>query len=508
MVTSTEQAIQRFEENEERIDVFVNDPQNAGYYQTNETPSPRLVETLPHFMADLTARYMALSLKGDWQTSTLYAVKDLVFSGGVTYICLVAHTSGTFSTDAASGKWAVYQGATQVDLQNYVELNSEHAPILAERSVRFDINYAKSSIRYGLNDALPLDDGANLWRGLTNKDGWHIDNIGVGSASFGRNGCSLAYLTTTWGHDCITYGVASAAGGAGSGTGNPDVPSDGSNYGYCSFAYGKDTLARGRISYAFGHACEANSKYSSADGYSSIAGPGLTSHPNENGGSGIASDGVSASAKGYVAWAYGDFAVARGAYVRAYNGAQIFGSGINAGSPLVNSLPNSIAFGRNVDIPTVLIEGGDGTNGGFGKLGINTKKPRERIEALLKTGDTLAIRTPYDGVGTGTIDLQGTLSGGSSASIFKIRWNSPNGGSAYGVTDFYQNGNNFLSLSEDGTLFFKKEVNSVYGYKVAGVKVIGSQLGGISNASAELSSLASAVNAILAAMRTHGLIAS
>jgi len=47
--------------------------------------------------------------KGAWVTSTAYIIKDLVQSGGITYICTVAHTSGTFATDKAAGKWGIFQ---------------------------------------------------------------------------------------------------------------------------------------------------------------------------------------------------------------------------------------------------------------------------------------------------------------------------------------------------------------------------------------------------------------
>ncbi len=40
-----------------------------------------------------------------WATATAYAVGALVVSGTVTYYCQVAHTSGTFATDLAAGKW-------------------------------------------------------------------------------------------------------------------------------------------------------------------------------------------------------------------------------------------------------------------------------------------------------------------------------------------------------------------------------------------------------------------
>lgn len=40
-----------------------------------------------------------------WVTSTAYAVNDTVVNSGTGYRCLVAHTSGTFATDLAAGKW-------------------------------------------------------------------------------------------------------------------------------------------------------------------------------------------------------------------------------------------------------------------------------------------------------------------------------------------------------------------------------------------------------------------
>jgi hypothetical protein len=51
--------------------------------------------------------------RGAWVTATEYAVGDLVESGARAYVCPVAHTSGTFATDYAAGKWQVL-GATNV----------------------------------------------------------------------------------------------------------------------------------------------------------------------------------------------------------------------------------------------------------------------------------------------------------------------------------------------------------------------------------------------------------
>jgi hypothetical protein len=46
-------------------------------------------------------------VRGAWVTATAYAVNDLVWSGGLGYRCLVAHTSGTFATDLAAARWVV-----------------------------------------------------------------------------------------------------------------------------------------------------------------------------------------------------------------------------------------------------------------------------------------------------------------------------------------------------------------------------------------------------------------
>lgn len=46
--------------------------------------------------------------EGEWTTSTSYVVNDLVRQDGNVYICLEAHTSGTFSTDLAASKWELF----------------------------------------------------------------------------------------------------------------------------------------------------------------------------------------------------------------------------------------------------------------------------------------------------------------------------------------------------------------------------------------------------------------
>lgn len=58
----------------------------------------------------------AVNVRGAWVTATSYALKDVVTSGGIAYICIVAHTSGaSFASDLAA-KWRVHQGVLASDL--------------------------------------------------------------------------------------------------------------------------------------------------------------------------------------------------------------------------------------------------------------------------------------------------------------------------------------------------------------------------------------------------------
>lgn len=50
-----------------------------------------------------------------WATSTAYAYRDHRTEGGLDYICLEAHTSGTFATDLANGLWRRGGRVSQID---------------------------------------------------------------------------------------------------------------------------------------------------------------------------------------------------------------------------------------------------------------------------------------------------------------------------------------------------------------------------------------------------------
>jgi hypothetical protein len=213
------------------------------------------------------------------------------------------------------------------------------------------------AFRCGVADLTMMDDEMGFGDSLPGLDWWGNDaNIGIGSLAFGRNGAAYGYLSAAFGHDCVAFGVASIAAGAGSSTGLYDTAD-----GYCSIAMGKNVQALGEKSTAFGEGTRALSRNSFTAGYSAIAGPGLITHPN-----GVISEGVGATSIGRETEAYGEGAVALGKYIRSYNGAVTIGSGINSGSPMLNSIPGSIGFGANSYLPTVTYMPGLGIDGEYG----------------------------------------------------------------------------------------------------------------------------------------------
>lgn len=53
--------------------------------------------------------------KGAWVTATAYVVGDVVSESTLGYVCAAAHTSGTFATDLAAGKWVPIGGDASGD---------------------------------------------------------------------------------------------------------------------------------------------------------------------------------------------------------------------------------------------------------------------------------------------------------------------------------------------------------------------------------------------------------
>lgn len=69
-----------------------------------------------------------------WLTTTAYAIGDLVSQGGSKYYCTTAHTSGTFATDLAAGKWALLPATGEYQI-----------PSPYDDADLFDLHYTQSA---------------------------------------------------------------------------------------------------------------------------------------------------------------------------------------------------------------------------------------------------------------------------------------------------------------------------------------------------------------------------
>ena len=88
---------------------------NLSLLQRDDGAPANEIVTLDTLAADVVtaiASAAGWAPRGDWVTVTAYAVGDVVVETTSTYVCQVAHTSGTFATDLAAGKWFLFFAAT------------------------------------------------------------------------------------------------------------------------------------------------------------------------------------------------------------------------------------------------------------------------------------------------------------------------------------------------------------------------------------------------------------
>lgn len=102
--------------------------------------------------------------RGDWQTATLYAQRDLVRNSGNTYISVVEHVSGVFATDLAAVKWLLLQlgsapGAAAVSFAPTVNITATNTQAAIEE-VDADNRALTAALVASIADAGNLAKGA------------------------------------------------------------------------------------------------------------------------------------------------------------------------------------------------------------------------------------------------------------------------------------------------------------------------------------------------------------
>lgn len=302
------------------------------------------------------------------------------------------------------------------------------------------------AIRMGASDLTSLNDERNYWRGLASQNAWGDPvNIGFASAAFNRNGASVGSYTVTTGHDCVAYGTASFAGGAGSATGNPDLflPEPANFSGYCAFSYGKNNIAIGEKSACLGEENSMNARSAMGFGYFVVAQPSVT-EPNPVGPAGI----------GRNITLFGQ-AHALGSYLSASDGV-VVGFGPNPGSPLHSNEEQAVTIGAGTTIGAVRIVAP--LSGAIrSQVAINCQRVLDpNVETRIDLGDGKTLGIVTDGFGSSKFSLRGLKGDGTTQPIVDFEWSNPNSSSSVGSLAVKMNGRttSAFAILSDGTPVF------------------------------------------------------
>ena len=109
--------VQQLQEQADRTIRFNTTVSDAGGVEITDTVAERSNKVLAYDNAgDLSVANELGEWKGNWATSTAFSTRDLVLDAATNnvYICLVAHTSGTLSSDVSASKWDLVINAAAV----------------------------------------------------------------------------------------------------------------------------------------------------------------------------------------------------------------------------------------------------------------------------------------------------------------------------------------------------------------------------------------------------------
>ena len=129
-------------------------------------------------MADFNLGRMKFVWQGEWATATQYVKDDVVRNNISSYICLEAHTAGTFSTDLTAGKWelmlpgsedsfptttlgdTIYRGVTE---NERLPIGTQGQALLVNNGIPEWTGLAEAqNVYYVSEDGSDTNDGRNL----------------------------------------------------------------------------------------------------------------------------------------------------------------------------------------------------------------------------------------------------------------------------------------------------------------------------------------------------------
>lgn len=117
---------------------------------------------------------------GDWTTSTFYSVGHRARSSDIVYRCAVAHTSGTFATDLAAGKW-VPASTTDFKIRDCTFHYADYGVSLQDCEGIYFAQNTFLSCNYGIS-ALAFSAGGKPYLNIVGN------HFNVGSYAIGING--------------------------------------------------------------------------------------------------------------------------------------------------------------------------------------------------------------------------------------------------------------------------------------------------------------------------------
>src|SRR3990170_834098 len=182
---------------------------NLAVIQRDDTALRDQIVTTESLSANVKALFAGgVNPRGAWLTATAYAVKDVVETGTplVSYICVTAHTSGTFATDRTAGKWMVLgQEPGTGTFTNLVlttggiALGTNNTQDLAATANRFRSGYFGTSVFASTSVVTPLV-GTDAAVALSIKTGgtvkWNFNQGGAPDGTFYPNSDGLLDIGT------------------------------------------------------------------------------------------------------------------------------------------------------------------------------------------------------------------------------------------------------------------------------------------------------------------------
>lgn len=131
--------------------------------------------------------------KGEWVTSTVYSLRNTIFyqPDGSGYVCLIPHTSGTFATDLAAGKWEKYHQGFDPDA----------IETLTNKTIDGDDNTLQDIAYSSIKSTSRTGSDTKLVTGTAGSDGdvafWNADGDVIGGKGSGVLKGIIVYTTGT-----------------------------------------------------------------------------------------------------------------------------------------------------------------------------------------------------------------------------------------------------------------------------------------------------------------------